>query len=180
MIHYVKVASMVDNPCRTTHTVISPNRWHFSGKEDQSFLGAGIPFLDFGARMYNPAIARWTADDPLSEKYYGISPYVYCANNPILFTDIAGNSYSEFDVEGNYKRTVDDNWWHNLWHGRTGRIVNDQNEVILSFKFADPKNDVKDLKNGTLQKIQFVEEKDVVSMLSNVNLTYFCIINYQV
>ena len=29
---------MVDKPCRTTHTVISPNRWHFSGKEDQSFL----------------------------------------------------------------------------------------------------------------------------------------------
>ena len=73
---------MVDKPCRTTHTVISPNRWHFSGKEDQSFLGAGIPFLDFGARMYNPAIARWTAADPLSEKYYGISPYVYCLNNP--------------------------------------------------------------------------------------------------
>ena len=148
----------------------SPNRWRFYGKEDQSFLGASIPLLDFGARMYNPAIARWTASDPMSEKYYGISPYVYCANNPILFTDIAGNSYSEFDVEGNYKRTVDDNWWHNLWHGRTGRIVNDQNEVILSFKFADPKNDVKDLKNGTLQKIQFVEEKDVVSMLSKAGV----------
>ena len=56
-------------------TVISPNRWHFSGKEDQSFLGAGIPLLDFGARMYNPAIARWTTADPLSAKYYGISPY---------------------------------------------------------------------------------------------------------
>ena len=157
-------------PATSVASTSSPNRWHFSGKEDQSFLGAGIPLLDFGARMYNPAIARWTAADPLSEKYYGISPYVYCANNPILFTDIAGNSYSEFDVEGNYKRTVDDNWWHNLWHGRTGRIVNDQNEVILSFKFADPKNDVKDLKNGTLQKIQFVEEKDVVSMLSKAGV----------
>ena len=157
-------------PATSVASTSSPNRWRFSGKEDQSFLGASIPLLDFGARMYNPAIARWTASDPMSEKYYGISPYVYCANNLILFTDIAGNSYSEFDVEGNYKRTVDDNWWHNLWHGRTGRIVNDQNEVILSFKFADPKNDVKDLKNGTLQKIQFVEEKDVVSMLSKAGV----------
>ena len=164
------IASMVDKSSRITVTVTSPNRWLFSGKESQSLLNASIPLLDFGARMYNPAIARWTAADPLSEKYYGISPYVYCANNPILFTDIAGNSYSEFDVEGKYKRTVDDNWWHNLWHGRTGRIVNDQNEVILSFKFADPKNDVKDLKNGTLQKIQFVEEKDVVSMLSKAGV----------
>ncbi len=106
-------------------SVTSSNRWRFSGKEDQSCLNASIPLLDFGARMYNPAIARWTATDPMAEKYYGISPYAYCANNPILFTDIAGNSYSEFDVEGNYKRTIDDNWWHNLWHGRTGRIVND-------------------------------------------------------
>ena len=70
----------------------SPNRRHFSGKEDQSFLGAGIPLLDFGARMYNPAIARWTAADPLSEKYYGISPYVYCLGNPIVNIDVKGDS----------------------------------------------------------------------------------------
>ena len=70
-------------PATSVASTSSPNRWRFSGKEDQSFLGASIPLLDFGARMYNPAIARWTAADPLSEKYYGISPYVYCANNPI-------------------------------------------------------------------------------------------------
>ena len=70
----------------------SPNRWRFSGKEGQSFLGAGIPLLDFGARMYNPAIARWTAADPLSEKYYGISPYVYCLGNPISIIDPNGES----------------------------------------------------------------------------------------
>ena len=68
----------------------SPNRWHFSGKEDQSFLGAGIPLLDFGARMYNPAIARWTAADPMSEKYYGISPYSFCHSSPVNFIDING------------------------------------------------------------------------------------------
>ena len=68
----------------------SPNRWLFSGKESQSILNASIPFLDFGARMYNPAIARWTAADPLSEKYYGISPYVYCIGDPIRNVDILG------------------------------------------------------------------------------------------
>ena len=70
----------------------SPNRWHFSGKESQSFLNASIPLLDFSARMYNPAIARWTAADPLSEKYYGISPYVYCLGNPIVNIDVKGDS----------------------------------------------------------------------------------------
>ena len=88
----------------------SPNRWHFSGKEDQSFLGAGIPLLDFGARMYNPAIARWTAADPLSEKYYGISPYVYCANNAICLVDPTGKDwYSTTDSEGNILYHYNDN-----------------------------------------------------------------------
>ena len=77
-------------PATSVASTSSPNRWHFSGKENQSFLGAGIPFLDFGARMYNPAIARWTAADPLSEKYYGISPYVYCVNSPMTYVDSDG------------------------------------------------------------------------------------------
>ena len=68
----------------------SPNRWLFSGKEDQSFLSAGIPLLDFGARMYNPAIARWTAIDPLADEYYNVSPYAYCLGNPIRNIDILG------------------------------------------------------------------------------------------
>ena len=79
-------------PATSVASTSSPNRWHFSGKENQSFLGASIPFLDFGARMYNPAIARWTAADPLSEKYYGISPYVYCLGNPIVNIDVKGDS----------------------------------------------------------------------------------------
>ena len=70
----------------------SPNLWLFSGKESQSFLNASIPLLDFGARMYNPTIARWTTPDPLSEKYYGFSPYAYCLGNPIVNIDLQGDS----------------------------------------------------------------------------------------
>ena len=79
-------------PATSVASTSSPNRWHFSGKESQSILNASIPLLDFGARMYNPAIARWTAADPLSEKYYGISPYVYCLGNPIVNIDVKGDS----------------------------------------------------------------------------------------
>ena len=75
----IPVTNSVAEPVEaTTQSATSPDRWLFSSKESQSFLNASIPLLDFGARMYNPVIARWTAADPLSEKYYGISPYVYC------------------------------------------------------------------------------------------------------
>ncbi|MBP5383002.1 MAG: hypothetical protein J6Y45_06585, partial [Bacteroidales bacterium] len=47
---------------------------HFTGQEDQA-PGLGVPYTDFGARNYSPALGRWLTPDPLSEKYYGISPY---------------------------------------------------------------------------------------------------------
>ena len=74
----------------STGSATCPNRWRFSGKENQSCLSANIPLLDFGARMYNPAIARWTAADPMAEKYFGISPYAYCLNNPVNIIDPDG------------------------------------------------------------------------------------------
>ena len=35
---------------------------------------------------------RWTTQDPLAEKYFSISPYAYCAANPINLTDPTGRS----------------------------------------------------------------------------------------
>jgi len=35
-------------------------------------------------------LGRWSSVDPLAEKYYGISTYAYCANNPIKFIDTDG------------------------------------------------------------------------------------------
>ena len=82
----------VTSPVASTGSATSPNRWHFSGKESQSFLNTSIPLFDFGARLYNPTITRWTTSDPLSEKYYGISPYAYCLGNPIVNIDLQGDS----------------------------------------------------------------------------------------
>ena len=74
----------------STTAPTSPNRWLFSSKESQSFLSAAIPLLDFGARMYDPLTARWTAQDPLAEKYYAVSPYAYCEGMPVNLIDRLG------------------------------------------------------------------------------------------
>ena len=72
-------------------TQLAANRWRFSGKEEQD-AAFGIAYSDFGARFYDRS-AAWTAIDPLAEKYYDISPYLYCAGNPIRIIDPKGEKW---------------------------------------------------------------------------------------
>jgi RHS repeat-associated protein len=72
-------------------TVQAPTtRYTFSGKEKQTVRDLG--WLDFSARMLNCEIPIFTitTPDPLAEKYYSISPYAYCLNNPIKYVDPTG------------------------------------------------------------------------------------------
>lgn len=46
---------------------------------------SALPYLDYGARFYHPQSSRWTTMDPLSEKYYSVSPYALCSGNPVNF-----------------------------------------------------------------------------------------------
>lgn len=62
--------------------------YRFNGKESQEF--ADLPYLDYGARFYHPLSSRWTTMDPMAEKYYSVSPYAFCSNNPVNFVDPDG------------------------------------------------------------------------------------------
>ena len=64
------------------------NRYKYNGKELDRLKG--IDLYDYGARWYNAASIHWTSVDPMCEKYYNTSPYVYCHNNPILRIDPSG------------------------------------------------------------------------------------------
>ena len=63
----------------------------YNGKE---FIEAhGLNEYDSQARMYYAPIMRTTTMDPLAEKYYHISPYAWCANNPVAFVDPEGRDF---------------------------------------------------------------------------------------
>ena len=74
------------------------NRFLFSGKEQQNMLDVNT--YDFGARMYDAAIARWACVDPMGEKHINLSPYNYCVNNPMAFVDPDGQD-ARITIEGN-------------------------------------------------------------------------------
>jgi len=60
----------------------------YNGKEFVEMHG--FDTYDYGARGYYPAIGRFTSVDPLAEKDYSLSPYAYCAGNPVNAIDPDG------------------------------------------------------------------------------------------
>jgi RHS repeat-associated protein len=75
------------NPRRTDQGI---QPYKYNGKElDRT---NGLNFYDYEARSYDPTLMRFTTIDPLAEKYYSISPYAYCLNNPVKFIDPDGRN----------------------------------------------------------------------------------------
>ena len=47
----------------------------------------GLDWYDHGARHYDPVTGRWNTMDKMCEKYYGISPYASCGDDPVNAVD---------------------------------------------------------------------------------------------
>ena len=71
-----------------TNSSLQP--YKYNGKELDRMHG--LDLYDYGARQYDPIVPMFTQQDPLAEKYYHLSPYVYCANNPVNYVDLHGDS----------------------------------------------------------------------------------------
>ena len=62
--------------------------YKFGSKELDAMYGLNI--YDFHARTQTPDLARFTRPDPLAEKTPHLSPYLFCANDPVNNTDPTG------------------------------------------------------------------------------------------
>ena len=61
--------------------------YKFNGKEkDDETTG----YSYYGARYYTDRLSIWLSVDPLADKYPHLSPYAYCADNPVMLVDPDG------------------------------------------------------------------------------------------
>ena len=94
----------------TKYNTETPPKYHqtFTGKERDSETG----FSYFGARYYDSDLMTgWLSVDPMADKYPRLSPYAYCAWNPVKLVDPDGEEMDEPPYNGS-------GWGHN-----TRRII---------------------------------------------------------
>ena len=117
------------------HRLPSPNSpylWshspsNFTGKERDEETGYGY----FGARyMDHELMTMWLSVDPMADKYPSISPYAYCAWNPVKLVDPDGREIGWYvDKEGTVigKDGVDDDRIYMVNNGGDRRKIKDDN-----------------------------------------------------
>ena len=125
---YLPFGTRVSN---SQHAQMGTNRWRYAGKEAFPELNQ----LDFGARMYDPFTARWTAVDPMAGKYYSISPYAYCVNNPVNVVDPDGLS-THTDFTGRVLAVYNDDDLNVYMHGISaddydGHFLSSTDDAVL-------------------------------------------------
>ena len=76
------------------------SRYTFSAKEKDIETN----YSYFGARYYTSDLSIWLSVDPMADKYPSLSPYNYCANNPIRLVDPNGEDY--VTVVDDEKKTI--------------------------------------------------------------------------
>jgi len=75
-------------------------RYGFNGKEHDDEWKSNGNSYDYGARIYDPRLARWMSCDKFENQYPYLSPYSYVADNPLVFIDPTGE---KIDYPDNFR-----------------------------------------------------------------------------
>ena len=125
-----------------------------------------VPYTDFGARHYRSSLRRWIVPDKLSEKYYDFSPYAYCGANPVNIVDVDGTDWYIFDKDGVFSHKEEHEGKH-LIAKMIEEGSSDAGVDYSFYQFADPIHDPKDIDNGIITTLQFIDNETIINYLSS-------------
>jgi len=75
---------------------IAAKKYKFQGVELEEALGLNLYEMDF--RQYDPAIARFTSNDPVT--HHSMSPYMAFDGNPVFWADPSGADSENYGADG--------------------------------------------------------------------------------
>lgn len=104
----------------------------------------------YEARYYKPPV--FTSRDPMFEKYFWMTPYAYCANNPVKYVDPSGR---EIDIALEKRKDKDE---------PVGQVVVYKNGQLYN-KNAD--GTIGDLYTGNTEKKQFCTDRPPIVGLAH-------------
>ena len=143
----------------------SPYNYGLTGKE--IVYDNGLDEYFFGARTLFAPINRFNQPDPLCEEYYHISPYAYCANNFINAVDPDGRDWYIFNQNGIYQKKINAEGTNRIMvHSLKKTKTGEEYDSYTFINFADPINDARDIDNGIINRLVFVNEQNIQSMLA--------------
>jgi len=102
--HYYPFGLKMEGDWNANNTADPKVTDQYNGKEWVDDLDLNMN--DYGARWYDPAVARWSSVDPLAEKYLGHSPYNYVLGNPVKYIDPDGRDVWERDNSTGFSRHI--------------------------------------------------------------------------
>ena len=105
-------------------------------------------FHYYGARYYwSETLTGWLSVDPMADKYPSISPYAYCAWNPIMLTDPTGDTiFNAYEVYKDVSQEIQ----------RLTEMKEQESGLFKLFKRWSINNKIRNLKKNNLkyQKVQ--------------------------
>lgn len=139
------------------------NKIKYNGKEEQrqEFSdGSGLEWLDYGARMYDNQVGKWTSVDPVAESRNWLTGYNYVQNNPIIRYDPNGKVDWKKNSEGNYEYDADltkENAKEKLGKGeeylgasyKVNIVTTDKNQKLLNTYSLNEDGSVTDAKGNS-------------------------------
>lgn len=127
LTNYYPFGAPYADPAAVIGSTIQP--YKYNGKELDTMHGLNT--YDYGARQYYSILGRWDRMDPLCEKYYDVSPYVYCGNTPVSRIDIDGNDWFQQNGTQNYywfEQTEDIEGYSHI--GGIGSVLGEYESII--------------------------------------------------
>ena len=126
---------------------------------------------DYGARFYDPLLPTWDRIDPLCEKYYHVSPYAYCLDNPVNAIDQEGQKVILYVTRLPMEKSNDIIKTAAQFATHTFLVVQTKSGSQHYYAFGSDRDGLLGAFSGKLSRQRYVQDLNVISDPTNDNTT---------